>query len=67
MPQIHEIEVQSAIQMMDDVDGEEVIGEAKTNRHLNFFKHYYSGDTVRNPTENEAWHQIQRCQTTILP
>ena len=36
------------------IDGEEVIGEAKTNRHLNFFKHYYSGNTVKNPTESEA-------------
>tara|TARA_A100001011_G_scaffold395310_1_gene489942 strand:- start:5153 stop:7654 length:2502 start_codon:yes stop_codon:yes gene_type:complete len=36
------------------IDGQENIGEAKTDRHLNFFKHYYSGNTVKDPTESEA-------------
>ena len=36
------------------IDGEDTFEESKTNRHLNFFKHYYSGDTVKDPTESEA-------------
>ena len=36
------------------IDGEEIEDEAKTNRHLDFFKHYYSGNVSKDPTESEA-------------
>ena len=36
------------------IDGEIIEDEAKTNRHLDFFQHYYSGDVSKDPTESEA-------------